>query len=146
MPRLDAERVALFRSLGIATNAIVRRIDAELVEEFDLPLAWFDVMTALQRGGGSLRVSELRDALDEIPSSLSRRLDRMEDEGWVVRKATPTPDDRRAVTVTLTKRGRHLWRDANVRYRRGVQQHFAKDLSATDIAALQRVIGKVSTG
>jgi len=144
MPRLDAERVALFRSLGIATSAIMRRIDAELVEEFDLPLAWFDVMTALQRGGGSLRVSELRDALDEIPSSLSRRLDRMEEEGWVARKPTPTPEDRRAVTVSLTKRGRQLWRDANVFYRRGVQQHFAKDLSATDIAALQRVIGKVS--
>lgn len=144
MPRLDAERVALFRSLGIATTALVRRIDADLVEEFDLPLAWFDVMTALQRGGGALRVSELREVLDEVPSSLSRRLDRMEEEGWVGRKATPTPEDRRAVTVTLTKRGRILWRDANVRYRRSVQQHFAKDLSATDIAALQRVIGKVS--
>ena len=49
MPRLDAERVALFRALGLATTAIVRQIDAELVEEFQLPLAWFDVMTALQR-------------------------------------------------------------------------------------------------
>ena len=144
MPRLDAERVALFRSLGIATTAIIRRVDADLVDELQLPLAWFDVMTALQRGGGSLRVSDLRDVLDEIPSSLSRRLDRMEEEGWVSRRPTPTADDRRAVTVALTKRGRALWRDANVCYRRSVQQHFAKDLSATDIAALQRVIGKVS--
>ncbi len=145
MPRLDAERVALFRSLGIAVTAITRRIDAELVTEFRLPLAWFDVMTALQRAGGALRVSELRDVLDEIPSSLSRRLDRMEAEGWVSRRPTPTVDDRRAVTVSLTKRGRVLWRDANVLYRRSVQRHFAKDLSATDIAALQRVIGKVTS-
>ena len=144
MPRLDAERVALFRSLGVATNALLRRVDADLMDELQLPLSWFDVMTALQRGGGSLRVSELRDVLDEIPSSLSRRLDRMEEEGWVGRKATPTPEDRRAVTVSLSKRGRVLWREANVLYRRSVQQHFAKDLSATDIAALQRVIGKVS--
>jgi DNA-binding MarR family transcriptional regulator len=142
VPRLDAERVALFRSLGIAVTAIDRMIDTELVDEFDLPLAWFDVMTALQRGGGSLRVNELRSVLGEIPSSLSRRLDRMEEAGWVLRKATPTDDDRRAVTVLLTKRGRALWRDANVVYRRGVQHHFAKHLSTTDVSALQRVLGK----
>ena len=144
MPRLDAERVALFRSLTIATTALIRRVDAELVAELQLPLAWFDVMTALQRAGGSLRVNELRDVLDEHPSSLSRRLDRMEEEGWVARRPSPTDDDRRAVTVTLSRRGRTLWREANVLYRRSVQRHFAKDLSATDVAALQRVIGKVS--
>ena len=142
MPRLDAERVALFRSLGIAVISIDRLIDIELVEQFDLPLTWFDVMTALQRGGGSLRVNELRTVLDEIPSSLSRRLDRIVEAGWVSRRSTPTEDDRRSVTVTLTKRGRLLLRDANVVYRRGVQHHFAMHLSTTDIAALQRMLGK----
>ena len=144
MPRLDAERVAVFRALGMATTAIARRLDADLMANFDLPLAWFDVMSALQRHRGSLRVNELRDALDEVPSSLSRRLDRMEQEGWIVRGSGRSVEDRRAVTVSLTRRGRELWRDANVHYRRGVQQLFAKDLSATDLAALQRVLGKIT--
>lgn len=142
MPRLDAERVALFRSLGMAVAEMQREIDASLVEEFDLPLAWFEVLAALQRAGDTLRVHELRALLDDHASSLSRRLDRMEEEGYVSRKATPTPEDRRAVTVSLTRRGRTVWRDANVLYRRGVQQHFARDLSATDVAALQRMLGK----
>ena len=78
MPRLDAERIALLRDLCAATNGIQRRIDADLVDEFDIPLSWFEVMAALQRAGGSLRVSELCHELDEVASSLSRRLDRME--------------------------------------------------------------------
>ncbi len=142
MPRLDAERVALFRSLGIAVEEMHRQIDAHLVEEFDLPLVWFEVLAALQRAGGALRVHELRAVLADNASSLSRRLDRMEEEGFIARRSTPTPEDRRAVTVSLTRRGRTVWRDANVLYRRGVQQHFAQDLSATDVAALQRMLGK----
>lgn len=142
MPRLDAERVSLFRWLGHAVAEMHRQIDAQLVDEFELPLAWFDVLAALQRSGGTLRVHELRSQVADNASSLSRRLDRMEEEGYVARMPSPTPEDRRAVTVTLTRRGRTVWRDANVLYRRGVQQHFAKDLSATDVAALQRMLGK----
>lgn len=144
MPRLDAERVALWRSLAQATTAIERRIDADLHDEFDLPLAWFEVMSALQRAGGALRVSELCAALDEIPSSLSRRLDRMEEEGHVERDPAPTPADRRAVTVTLTRDGRLLWRDANVVYRRAVQHHFARVVTDSDIHAVQRVLSKLA--
>lgn len=142
MPRLDAERVGLFRALGISLTMLTRDVDAALVEQFELPLTWFEVMAALQRSGGEARVNDLRLMLGELPSSLSRRLDRLEEHGWVRRASAPTDDDRRAVIVALTKRGRDLWRDANVIYRRGVQQHFAKDLSATDIAALQRILGK----
>jgi DNA-binding MarR family transcriptional regulator len=143
MPRLDAERIDLLRSLCQTTTAITRRIDADLLAEYDMPLAWFDVMTALQRAGGSLRVSEICHLLDEIPSSLSRRLDRMEHEGHVEREPTPTAQDRRAVTVHLTRDGRLFWRDANVIYRRAVQRHFAVVVTDSDINALQRLISKL---
>jgi DNA-binding MarR family transcriptional regulator len=144
MPRLDAERIDLLRSLSQATTAISRLIDADLLAEYDISLAWFDVMTALQRAGGSLRVSELRNLLDEIPSSLSRRLDRMEQEGHVEREPTPTPTDRRAVTVHLTRDGRLFWRDANVTYRRAVQRHFAVVVTDSDINAMQRLLSKLA--
>lgn len=144
MPRLDAERIDLLRSLCQSTTSICRLIDADLLAEYDIPLAWFDVMTALQRAGGSLRVSELRALLDEIPSSLSRRLDRMEHEGHVEREATPTATDRRAVTVHLTREGRLFWRDANVTYRRAVQRHFAMVVTDSDINALQRLLSKLA--
>ncbi len=143
MPRLDAERIGLWRSLDRTVTAVGRQIDADLVDEFDLPLAWFEVMSALQRAGGAMRVSRLCSELDEVASSLSRRLDRMEGEGFVEREATPEPTDKRAVTVTLTREGRLLWRDASVIYRRGVQKHFAQVVTDSDIVALQRLLSKL---
>ena len=144
MPRLDAERIALFRQLCVATNAIQRQIDADLVDEFDIPLNWFAVMAALHRAGGSMRVSDLCTELDEVASSLSRRLDRMEEDGHVVRESTPMPSDRRAVSVQLTRDGRSFWRDANVIYRRSVQRNFAQVVTESDILALQRMLSKLA--
>ena len=143
MPRLDAGRVATWRTLGVVAADLQRKVEAGLVDDYDLPLAWFETLAALQAAGGSLRVGELCDALHELPSSLSRRLDRLESEGFVSRASTPTPDDKRAVTVSLTRDGRAEWRDANITYRRMVQQHFANALSDSDIGALQRIFSKL---
>lgn len=143
MPRLDAGRVATWRAFGVVSADMQRKVEAGLVEDYNLPLAWFEILASLQASGGSMRVGELCDVLHELPSSLSRRLDRLEEEGFVNRAATPVPDDRRAVTVSLTRDGRAEWRDANITYRRMVQQHFASVLSDTDVAALQRIFSKL---
>ena len=144
MPRLDAERIQLWRRLCTSSTELQRRVDAQLQEEHFLSLAWFECLAAIRDAGGTMRIHELSEQLDELPSSLSRRLDRLEEEGYVRRKRTPKPsDDRRAVTVTLTAAGRTVWRDANITYRRMVQHHFAQYLTDTDIAALQRVLGKL---
>ncbi|MDO8363519.1 MAG: MarR family transcriptional regulator [Actinomycetota bacterium] len=143
MPRLDAERIALWRQFCQVSAALQRTVDQQLVEEHELPLAWFDALAAIRSAGGAMRVHELCAELGEVPSSLSRRLDRMEEQGLVRRKHTPQPDDRRAVTVTLTADGRAVWREANIVYRRLVQEHFARRLTDTDLGALQRVFGKL---
>ncbi len=144
MPRLDAERIELWRQFGAVSVALQRRLDQVLIEVHDLPLTWFDALTDIRAAGGSIRVHELCEVLGEVPSSFSRRLDRMEDAGFVLRKHTPQPDDRRAVTVSLTADGRAEWRDANITYRRFVQEYFAKKLTDTDIAALQRICSKLA--
>ena len=143
MPRLDAGRVATWRAFTTAAAELHRKVEAGLIEDYDLPLAWFETLAALQAAGGSLRVGELCEILHELPSSLSRRLDRLEGAGFVERLATPVLDDKRAVTVSLTRDGRGEWRDANITYRRMVQHHFANVLTDTDIAALQRIFGKL---
>jgi DNA-binding MarR family transcriptional regulator len=142
MPRLDAERISLWRQYCMSSTSLQRRIDQQLIDDHDLPLAWYDCLTAIRDAGGELRVHELCEALDEVPSSLSRRLDRLEVEGFVRRTRPPRHGDRRAVTVALTASGRATWRDANITYRRMVQHLFAQRLTDTDIAALLRVFGK----
>jgi DNA-binding MarR family transcriptional regulator len=142
MPRLDAERIGLWRQYCQLSAALQRKIDQQLADEHYMSLAWFECMTAIRDAGGTMRVHELCEVLGELPSSLSRRLDRLEDEGYVRRKHTPLPDDRRAVSVTLTSPGRAAWRDANITYRRMVQAHFAQHLTETDLLALQRIFSK----
>lgn len=144
MPRLDAERIDLWRQFCVISSRVQRLIDIELTERHDLPLAWYDVLTEVRSAGGSVRVGELCQRLDEVPSSLSRRLDRMEDDDLVTRRRSPQPQDRRAVEVAITEEGRYTWRDANITYRRLVQQHFASSLTDTDIAALHRLWTKLA--
>lgn len=143
MPRLDAERLELWRGWQSASAQIERHLDELLVEEIDLPLRWFEVLGALARAGGSMRVHELRDELGTNASSLSRRLDRLDEVGYITRDSTPVGDDRRSVTVWLSHDGRLAWRDANIVFRRGVQQRFARVLTESDISALQRVLSKL---
>ena len=144
MPRLDAQRVAAWRDLQSVGAELERVIDDELTAEWDVPLGWFDVLAALQRLGGAARPSDLADELRLVRSSLSRRLDRLEEEGWVARKRPGDVDDHRMVVVELTRRGRTLWREMNVTYRRAVQTHVAGVLTDTDIADLRRILSKIS--
>ena len=96
MPRLDAERLAAWRELQSVAAELERAIDATLMAEWDVPLGWFDVLAALQRRGGPARPSELAAELRLVRSSLSRRLDRLEEEGG----CPPRP----AATATTTAR------------------------------------------
>ena len=74
------------------------------------------------------------------PSSLSRRLDRLQEEGWIARHREVPGADLRAVEVELTRTGRRLWREMNVSYRRAIQAQFAIHLDDDDIADIARVL------
>lgn len=146
MARLDATRVAAWRELQAVGAAVERRIDDALTAEWQVPLGWFDVLAALQRLGGRARPSELAEELRLVRSSLSRRLDRLEEEGWVARARPSVRDDHRAVIVELTPRGRTLWREMNVTYRRALQRHVSARLSATDVGDLRRILTNLAAG
>src|SRR5262245_43336717 len=88
----DPERLAVWRSFLMAQSLIERTLTSALGEERDLPLEWFEVLNALQSEGGKVRVMDLAEHLVVSPSSLSRQLGRMEDEG-LVRRDRGTPDD-----------------------------------------------------
>ena len=140
MARLDARRLGVWRGLQARVAEIERSIDAALRDEWDIPLTWFDVLAALQRLGGQARPSEVADELEMPLSSLTRRFDRLEEDGWVTRRRAPDLGDFRAIEVALTRRGRNLWRAMNVTYRRAVQDWFARELSDDQISVLSEVL------
>ena len=140
MARLDARRVAAWRGLQARVAEVERAIDAALRDEWDIPLAWFDVLAALQRAGGTARPGAIADEIGLPVSSLSRRLDRLEEDGWVTRRRPTRAVDHRAIEVVLTRRGRNLWRAMNVTYRRAVQAEFAIELGEGHVAILHEVL------
>ena len=54
-------------------------------------------------------------------------------------------EDHRAVEVELTRRGRALWREMNVSYRRSVQARFAVILDDGDVEAIASTLRILST-
>jgi DNA-binding MarR family transcriptional regulator len=113
--------------------------------ERGLPLPLFEVLAALQEGGGRARVLELAERLMTNKSSLSRQLDRLEEDGFV-RRERALDEDGRAVVVVLTREGRALHRSASTTYNRVAHRTFGAYLTETDLIAVQRVVGKVLDG
>jgi DNA-binding MarR family transcriptional regulator len=138
--RLDASRVTVWRGLQAVVGEIERGIDDELRADWDIRLGWFDVLASLQRHGGRARPVDVATDLRLPPSSLSRRFDRLEEEGWIARHRHVDGGDLRAVEIELTRTGRRLWREMNVSYRRALQAQFAIHLADDDIDSLQRVL------
>ena len=140
MARLDNVRVGVWRGMQALVGEIERNIDDELRAEWDISLGWFDVLASLQRLGGRARPLDVSSDMRLPASSVSRRLDRLEEEGWIARHKHVDANDHRAVDVELTKTGRRLWREMSVTYRRSLQALFAVHLDKADIADMQRVL------
>ena len=138
----DPERLQVWREFLTAHAAMEKMLSRELLEEFDLPLPWFEVLDALAANEGSLRFNELAERTMANPSSLSRQIDKLEERSFVAREKA-TGDDGRAVDIVLTKKGHDLWRQANPAYYRIVRRVFTNSLTETDVTALNRIFGKV---
>jgi DNA-binding MarR family transcriptional regulator len=140
--RPDSERLALWHSFLSAHAAITSKLAADLVGERDITLPWFDALTVLAEAGGRLRMRELAERLAVNKSSLSRQIDRMEDEGLVAR--VEVADDARGQFAAITRDGRDLLRRATPFHLKGVQREFAQHLTDSDVVALQRVLTKLA--
>ena len=82
---------------------LVRRLDALLVASHNLPLTHFDVLVQLSLAGGSLRMSELAEALLLSRSGVTRIVDVLETTGLVSRSRDP--EDARGTLAMLTPEG-----------------------------------------
>ncbi len=106
-PELDFEPVAVIARLGRLRS----HIDPALAEVFgahELSAANFGVLVTLARIGDDGRVSQRRlmDELGLTSGTISVRIDRLVDEGLVVRQTDP--ESKRNTLITLTERGREL--------------------------------------
>jgi DNA-binding MarR family transcriptional regulator len=94
------------------------------------PLAWYDVLWELERASdGGLRPFELQRAMLLEQYNLSRLIDRIEQAGYVERRACV--DDGRGQLLAITDRGR------------AIQSAVGEHLSAAQADALDGLLGRL---
>ncbi|WP_242901082.1 MarR family winged helix-turn-helix transcriptional regulator [Actinomadura terrae] len=138
-----AAELVVWRTLLRAQVRIARRLQADLLAEHDLPLAFYDVLTHLgEAPGGKLRMNDLADRVLLSRSGLTRLVDRLEREGLVVRETCTS--DARGLYAALTQAGRARLDEAAPTYRRGVRDHVLSRLDDDDLRRFGRLLAKLA--
>jgi DNA-binding MarR family transcriptional regulator len=105
-----ADGMALVTSVIRAQQIYLSRIDAEL-RPLDLTFARFEILTLLSfTRSGSLPMSKIGVRLQVHPTSITSSVDRLEDQGFVRRRAHDT--DRRTTLVEILPAGRRILKKA----------------------------------
>ncbi len=94
----------LWLRLLSTTNIISGQIRRRLREKFDITLPAFDLMAQLDREPQGIRLGELSKRMMVTNGNLTGLVERLVQEGLVLREVDP--DDRRAFVVRLSKAGR----------------------------------------
>ncbi len=140
--RLDPTALASWRVFLRAHSVVIRRLEAELLEEQDLPLASYDVLVQLvDAPGRRLRMTELASAVLLSRSGLSRLVDRLQREGLVSREAAT--EDGRGMYAVLQPAGLSRLRDAAPTHLRGVAEHMTGKFSNDELDSLRALLDRL---
>jgi DNA-binding MarR family transcriptional regulator len=109
---------------------LIERMEEDLAAAGLPELAWYDVLWALERADGRLRLHELAREVVLSRSNLTRLVDRMEDAGLVRRE--PAEEDRRGYFAVITPRGLGMRRKMWPIYSRAIEAHFDRHLTQSE--------------
>jgi DNA-binding MarR family transcriptional regulator len=125
-----------------AHATLMRRLQTDLVNKTGLDLNDFDVISQLARAGGRLRMTELAARAFSSRSGLTRRVDRLVEEGVVSR--TSADGDARGVVVTLTDAGAARVSETVPVHLHAVAELFMAKLDDQELAGLESTLKKVT--
>jgi DNA-binding MarR family transcriptional regulator len=120
---------------------IMAHLSADLDQAGKVPLGTYDVLVQLSEAGGKLRLRDLVRTVVLSQPGLSRKVERMEAAGLVVRK--PDPTDGRGVIVALTRSGRAALRSAAIVHMAGIEREFGSRLTDEETATLAKVFARL---
>ena len=110
-PELETESLGVVIRVTSLSRAFLRQA-TEALAPLDLELFEYDVLSALRRQGHpyALPATGLAKETGLSSGAMTNRIDKLEERGFVARKADKT--DRRAVIVSLTSDGKQAIDDA----------------------------------
>lgn len=127
--------VRLLKAHGLMLREVRRRVPVSLT------LPQFDVLAQLYRREGGMTPGELTRELLVTAGNVTGIVERLVRLGLAERR--PVPQDRRAVRVRLTPRGRQLMRRIIPRHRRDVASVLAR-VPVGDLARLRDLLGNLA--
>jgi DNA-binding MarR family transcriptional regulator len=141
-PVADSPALALWQALAAAHAALASRLDPEAdacaVVGTDTVAVLLPLSVAPDR---RLRMHELADRSHLTRSGLTRRVDRLVDDGWVERVYCDA--DRRGAYAHLTDRGAAELERALPHHIRALERHLMDRLGPADLATLTSLLGRI---
>ncbi len=139
---LTPKQMAAWRRFLRAHALVVRRLEADLLAEHQLPLASYDVLVQLvEAPQRRLRMTRLAERVLLSRSGLTRLVDRLEREGLVRREACDS--DGRGFYAVLTDAGVERLRDATPTHLRGVADYAVGRLADDEAARLDAILSLI---
>jgi DNA-binding MarR family transcriptional regulator len=104
----DHLEIRIWLRLLASTSRLESILQSRITKEFGTSLARFDVMSQLERSGDGLTMTETSRRMMVTNGAITSLVDRLVDEGFVVREGHP--EDRRTTILRLTEVGRERFR------------------------------------
>ena len=138
----DQRGFAAWRALLRAHASLMRELSTDLAMKTRLPLGDFDALAQLAVAGGELRMTDLATRTFSSRSAMTRRVDRLVEEGLVLRMSSDA--DGRGVVIALTETGLARLSEAVPVHLGGVSALFIDQLDDEELEVLERALEKVS--
>jgi DNA-binding MarR family transcriptional regulator len=135
----DAVALSVWLRLLKAHALLLRGVRRSVPASLTLPQ--FDVLAQLQRRAGGMTAGELTRELLVSAGNVTGIVQRLEDRGLVERLRVP--EDRRAVRIRLTARGRSTIAGAIPRHRRDLSRLLAS-VPPRELSRLRDLLGAVN--
>ena len=124
---------------------LLNQIEQELATAGLPPLAWLDVLLALQQAPHHhLRMHQLAQVIVRDRSHLTRLVDRLEAQGLVCRKSCT--NDRRGAFAAITDAGLAMLEKMLPIYQQAIAKYFAVHFSDTELSVLTATLERLQAG
>ena len=133
--RLSERELRAWRGLLRVHASLSKALETQVEAAHGLQLSSYEVLMYLADAEGRrMRMCDLADSVILSRSGLTRLVDRLERDGFLVRE--PAPDDARGSFAKLTETGLAKLREARVTHLSGVRELFLTHLSEAEQDAL----------
>jgi DNA-binding MarR family transcriptional regulator len=140
--RLETDELAAFFTLMEVSSTLQHAVEQRLRADGGLSCVQFLILARLSESpGGQSRMTDLADLVVYSRSALTYQATLMEKAGFITR--SPSPDDERSTTVTITEAGRERIAKVLPGHIDTLRRMLLRPLTSPDVAAMTEILGRV---